>query len=243
MAKFINTRQGVAEMDNLLRSAGENLLLVSPYLKLPKDFRELLTLRDNSGKKTTIVFREHELAPGEISTLQNLRFVTLRCNADLHAKCYAGDHKMIITSMNLYQFSIDNNKEMGVLIDKNDPGDAQLFRDAMAGIDIILQTSHPFAFPGQKSAAAAPAFTPKSKTVPGHSGGYCIRTGIPIPYNQEKPLSAEAYRKWSEYGDRGYREKFCHFSGESSKGETSFERPVLQKNWEKAQKVHGRFAH
>jgi phosphatidylserine/phosphatidylglycerophosphate/cardiolipin synthase-like enzyme len=242
MAKFINTRQGVAEIDNLLRSAGESLLLVSPYLKFPKDFKELLTLRDNSGKKTTIVFREHELAPGEVSALQNLRFVTLWCNADLHAKCYAGDHKMIITSMNLYQFSIDNNKEMGVLIDKNDPADAQVFRDAMAGINIILQTSQPFTFSGQKAVAVVPAFTPRPKAVVGHSG-YCIRTGVPIPYNLEKPLSAEAYRKWSEYADGTYPEKFCHFSGEPSKGETSFDKPVLQKNWKKAQEVHGRYAH
>jgi phosphatidylserine/phosphatidylglycerophosphate/cardiolipin synthase-like enzyme len=243
MAKFINTRQGVAEIDNLFRSAGENLLLVSAYLKLPKDFRELLTLRDNSKKKTTLIFRDQKLAPDEISAMQSLQFVTLRCNANVHAKCYAGDHKMIITSMNLYEFSINNNKEMGVLIDRNDPADAQLFRDAMAGIDIILQTSQPFTFPGQKSAAGTSAFAPKPKIGPGHSGGYCIRTGVPIPYNLEKPLSAEAYRKWNEYGDRGYPEKFCHFSGEPSKGETSFDKPVLQKNWKKAQEAHGRQVH
>jgi hypothetical protein len=63
-----------------------------------------------------------------------------------------------------------------------------------------------------------------------------IRTGIEIPFNIEKPLSYDAYKKWSEFGDPDYPEKFCHFSGEKSNGETSVSRPILKKNWNKANK-------
>jgi len=67
--------------------------------------------------------------------------------------------------------------------------------------------------------------------------GYCIRTGVEIPFNVEKPLSYDAYKKWSEFGDSEYPEKYCHFSGEPSNGETSVSRPILKKNWKKASKV------
>lgn len=67
--------------------------------------------------------------------------------------------------------------------------------------------------------------------------GFCIRTGIPIPFNVEKPMCYDAYRKWNEFGNPDYPERFCHFSGEPSNGETSINRPILKKNWEKAKEI------
>jgi len=102
MAKFLNTRKAVSEIEDLIRNAGEKLILVSPYLKLSKDFKELLTFRNSRDKITTVVFGKQELNPDEMKFLQGLRFVILRYNEDLHAKCYLNDTKMIITSLNLY---------------------------------------------------------------------------------------------------------------------------------------------
>src|SRR5690606_21476119 len=67
--------------------------------------------------------------------------------------------------------------------------------------------------------------------------GYCIRTARPIPFNINHPMCDEAYQSWSRYKDENYREKFCHFSGEPSNGETSVSRPILKKNWRKAQEI------
>ena len=67
-----------------------------------------------------------------------------------------------------------------------------------------------------------------------YGNGFCIRTGVSIPFNIEKPLSKEAYKKWNEYADETYPEKYCHFSGEPSNGETSVTQPILKKNWKKA---------
>jgi hypothetical protein len=66
--------------------------------------------------------------------------------------------------------------------------------------------------------------------------GYCIRTGVEIPFNVEKPLSNDAYKKWNKYGDPDYPEKYCHFTGEPSNGETSVNHPILKKNLRKAGK-------
>lgn len=64
--------------------------------------------------------------------------------------------------------------------------------------------------------------------------GYCIRTGARIPFNPKQPFSRQAYQSWSKFKNDEYAEKYCHYSGEPSNGETSFKRPILNKYWRKA---------
>ena len=153
MAKFLNTRKAVSEIEDLIRNAEARLILISPYLKLSKDFKELLTYRNSKDKITTVIFGKQELNPHEMKFLQGLRFVILKYNQDLHAKCYLNDDKMIITSLNLYEFSMNNNKEMGVLVDLNDESDKELFEDAYKEIDFIDETSERFEFTSIPEAA------------------------------------------------------------------------------------------
>ncbi|MNE49154.1 hypothetical protein D3C80_1436540 [compost metagenome] len=72
-----------------------------------------------------------------------------------------------------------------------------------------------------------------------NKSGYCIRTGIEIPFNPERPLSYDAFKTWNQFGDPDYPEKYCHFSGEQSNGETCVNRPILKKNWNKARDTFG----
>jgi phosphatidylserine/phosphatidylglycerophosphate/cardiolipin synthase-like enzyme len=249
MARFINTKEAVSELEKLIRNAGEKLYLVSPYLKLSKDFRVLLNYRNRNDKVTTVIFGKHELKSDELNFLQGLSFVVLYYHEDLHAKCYANDDKMIITSLNLYEFSMANNKEMGVLIDRNDPADAQTFADAMAEVEFIRSTSDRYEFTAEKinsservrdqavnqKAADKATAAPTKQVVT----GYCIRTGVEIPFNIEKPFCYEAYKSWRQFENGDYPEKYCHFSGEPSNGETCFNKPILKKNWKKAHEEHG----
>ena len=242
MAKFINTRRAVSEIEDLIKNAGERLILISPYLKLSKDFKELLTYRNNNDKITTIIFGKQELNPDEMRFLLGLRFVILMYNEDLHAKCYVNEDKMIITSLNLYEFSMANNKEMGVLIDKNDPSDSHLFEEAYKEVEYIKQTSQRF-----ELSAPKPVFEKHTDTKnidnkafinqSNKQTGYCIRTGVEIPFNVERPLSYNAFKEWHKNANSDYPEKFCHFSGEQSNGETSVNKPILKKNWKKAKEI------
>jgi Phosphatidylserine/phosphatidylglycerophosphate/cardiolipin synthases and related enzymes len=242
MAKFINTRKAVSEIEDLIKNAGEKLILISPYLKLSKDFRELLTYRNSKDKITTIIFGKQELNPDEMKFLQGLRFVILKYNEDLHAKCYVNDDKMVITSLNLYQFSMANNKEMGVLIDKTDEVDKQLFEDAYREVDYINETSQRFELNAPKPMIAKQteiktASSKVSAKAVNKPMGYCIRTGAPILFNPKSPLSNEAYKSWVYFSDENFKEKYCHFSGEESFGQTSFAKPILAKNWQKAKQI------
>jgi hypothetical protein len=73
----------------------------------------------------------------------------------------------------------------------------------------------------------------KAATKLNKNRGYCIRTGMEIPFNVSKPLSEKAFESWNKYKDEEYPEKYCHFSGEESFGETCFIRPILKKNWQR----------
>lgn len=165
MAKFLNTRKAVSEIEDLIRNAETRLILISPYLKLSKDFKELLTYRNSKDKITTVIFGKQELNPHEMKFLQGLRFVILKYNQDLHAKCYLNDDKMIITSLNLYEFSMNNNKEMGVLVDLNDESDKELFEEAYKEIDFIDETSERFEFTSIPEVAKTEKKEKQSKVV------------------------------------------------------------------------------
>lgn len=250
MAKFLTTRKTASELEDLIKKAGERLFLVSPYLKLSPDFRELLRFRSDQDKVTTIVFGKQELKPEELAFLVDLRFVALKFNENLHAKAYANDERVIITSMNLYEYSMSHNKEMGVLIERSAPEDVQLFKDAMDEIDFIVKGSerwevvreHPESDdkrPGEKRRSAAKRAVSEAEPERDHADGYCIRTRARIPFNVEKPMSYEAYRSWKSDGaDPDEPQKFCHFSGDPSEGATTVNRPILRKHWKEAQALH-----
>ncbi len=88
------------------------------------------------------------------------------------------------------------------------------------------------AYTKPKQEYSAPISATKVKT------GYCIRTGQEIPFNPQRPFSEAAYNSWIKFKNEEYPEKYCHFSGESSSGETSFARPIMRKNWQKAKSEH-----
>ncbi len=152
---------------------------------------------------------------------------------------------MVISSLNLYEFSMANNKEMGVLIDKNDPADFDLYNDALNEVEYINQTSQRFELTALQykgnpvKADNNPTISKTHKQPTDKQTGYCIRSGVEIPFNIERPFSLESYKEWGKFNNPEYSEKFCHFSGETSNGETSLSRPILKKNWKKATEIFG----
>ncbi len=243
MAKYLRTSGISAEVENLIREARERLYIISPYLKLSDNIKELLNDKEREKSEVRIIFGKQELNPTEMSYLQNLKYVRLYFSKNLHAKCYLNEKKMIISSMNLYEFSQQNNREMGILIERNEEADKQVYEDAWKDIESILNNATDFAYveaPKEVERKSEPSKVSSPKEIKRSNGtatGYCIRTGVEIPFNIEKPMSYEAYKLWNKYGNREYPEKYCHFSGEPSDGKTSVNKPILSKNWKKAKEM------
>ncbi len=139
MAKFLNTSGTNYHLEELIKAARDRLILISPFLKLNDRMKELLTDKDRLKIDVRIVYGKSELAPAEIEWLKSLSYVRTSFCKNLHAKCYLSESACIITSLNLYEFSMVNNNEMGVLIDRL--SDVDLYRDAYEEAQRIIRIS------------------------------------------------------------------------------------------------------
>ena len=146
MAKYLRTSSITAELENLIRNARKELYILSPYLKLSDNIKELLNDKEREKVDVRIIFGKQELAPDELGFLEKLKYVRLYFSKNLHAKCYLNESKMIIASMNLYEFSQQNNREMGILIDTANDEDKSVYEDASGDIESIMFNSEDFSY-------------------------------------------------------------------------------------------------
>lgn len=281
MAKFLTGNALNAALDNILESANQYLLLISPYIKLHDRIKSsLLIHKGNPEFQMVIVFGKNENDVSKSVSRNDIEFFTQFLNVDirhenrLHAKYYANETDALITSMNLYGHSQNNNIEAGILAKYsrfNMPGsDRSLDKDAFECFDKVIDQATQLykktpefdkglvgtgfnkkylgskvelnkldEYFNEKRSIERPLVSiPASYDVRSHTTGYCIRTGTQIPFNPKRPMCDEAYKSWSRFSNPDYVEKFCHFSGERSDGETSFSKPILKKNWNKAKEIH-----
>ncbi|MFH0914266.1 MAG: hypothetical protein V1849_03140, partial [Chloroflexota bacterium] len=61
---------------------------------------------------------------------------------------------------------------------------------------------------------------------------YCIRRGDRIPFDPNRPLCDDCYRKWAEHKNPDYPEHYCHSCGKQSK--TTYEKPLCRSCYAKA---------
>ena len=150
MANFLNTGKLNFLLEELIRSAKEELVLVSPYLKLNERIREFL--QDlNEQVDIRIIYGKKELQPEERRWLAGQERIKLGFCKNLHAKCYLNEYYCIVTSMNLYDFSQVNNNEVGIGIHKSQ--DRLLYTDAYEEIQRLIRVSEEVSVAPQKKAA------------------------------------------------------------------------------------------
>ena len=127
MAKFLNTSATNYYLEELIKSASDRLILISPFLKINDRVKALLEDKNRLKIDVRIVYGKSELQPEEINWLKELTFVRTSFCKNLHAKGYISEKACIITSLNLYEFGQINNNEMGVYISKDD--DTQMYKE------------------------------------------------------------------------------------------------------------------
>lgn len=122
MAKFITGNELNLEVENVFKNANDTLILISPFIKLHERYISVLkTKLTNYDLKIFIVFGKNEQDLGKSLRKEDLDFfkdfpnIEIRYEKRLHAKYYANEKTAIISSMNLYSYSQDNNIESGVL--------------------------------------------------------------------------------------------------------------------------------
>jgi hypothetical protein len=224
MAKFLTTHAAAAEIEQVITTAREKLVLVCPYLRLSPLFADRLRDADRRRVRINLVYGKHELAPDQLEFLDSLGRLRRYFLPDLHAKCYYNETRMVITSMNMYEFSEKTNREMGLLIEAGEDA----YKDAVAEVNSIIvaaraQETSSDGFARTRSAPYA-RFTGFMRGRSTRRGGRSIRCARSIPLNPERPLCGECYPVWASYGDPDYVEEVCHACGRPDR--TSVQRPL-----------------
>jgi len=136
VAEFLTTNAASYRLEQIIKNAKEKVVLVSPFVQISDNHLRNLKDADNRGVKITLIYREGKLESEEKARLDILKNLSLYCHPNLHAKCYYNENQLIITSMNLYEFSEKKNPEMGVLVQKED--DNGIYSEAVSEVESIL---------------------------------------------------------------------------------------------------------
>jgi hypothetical protein len=281
MAIFLTGNELNTKLENIFEFANQHLVLISPYIKLHERYASVLKAkREDFDFKIIVVFGKNEddfsksMKQGDFNFFKDFPNVEIRYEKRLHAKYYANEDAAILTSMNLYTFSQDNNIEAGVLTlrkgvlgsltskDTLENDAAVYFNRVIEQSELLflkipkfetynagfskrylgseIETDKLSDFFNNKTKATSSSFKTQNNAQKATNMllGFCIRTGTPIPFNPKHSMSDTAFQNWKKFSNNEYPEKYCHFSGESSDGATSFSKPILKKNWTKAKETH-----
>lgn len=226
MVEILSTAGCSSEIEKLIKNAKDKLYLISPFMNINDQIKSHLVQLDNRVSTITIkvVGKTDEVKVDEIAFLQTLKSAQILCVNHLHAKCYMNEDVAVITSLNLYEFSQQNNVELGVKIDRiKEP---EIYAEVYKEVSNIISQSKKYEL------KLVPKESPKvfkepikiSQSTKAIEKGFCIRCGRDIDVNLDKPLCNTCYQSWAKYSDPAHQEKYCHVCGKESK--QSYSKPI-----------------
>ncbi|WP_135605188.1 phospholipase D family protein [Methanococcoides sp. NM1] len=242
MVEFLNTEGTSYKLNQLIKNADHEIVLISPFLKINQKIKNLIENQDR--KRTTdikIIYGKNELQPDENNWIKQLVSVRLAFCKDLHAKCYLSEKEAIITSMNLYEYSQVNNYEMGIYASKeNDPSlYHEIYIEAM---DIFkmsdelkitiekVESKEDKKVETKQKHVSAKMNGNKNKT----ETGFCVRCQDQIKLDPMYPYCKKCFTSWNKYKNEEYKEKYCHICGKTT--ESSKMKPTCYNCYKKHKK-------
>ena len=111
---IFGTTELTYQIEQLIQEDTSFLILVSPYLKLNRRLKAKMEMNFAHIPQILFLYRENQLNQIEHDWLTRQANVTLIPIENLHAKIYLNEHRCLITSMNLYEYSQVNNHEIGI---------------------------------------------------------------------------------------------------------------------------------
>ena len=122
MSHFLNREKFNFWIPKLITQADEEVLLIVPYIQTSSTILKALQKANKNNKRIIIVYRENKLTDKERSKLLALDNLDLLHHPNIHCKCYYNGDLLIIGSMNLYEYSEKNNREMGGIFSNLEEG-------------------------------------------------------------------------------------------------------------------------
>ena len=126
MTKFITGKNLENAVFDIIGKAKKILLIVSPYIKLDKNFENHFDIHFNCPNvHILLVFGKNEnnlnrsMSKFDLDYFKKFTNISIIYVSNLHAKYYGNEKNGLITSINLYDYSFKNNIEYGVFSSNN----------------------------------------------------------------------------------------------------------------------------
>ncbi|MEO9511609.1 MAG: phospholipase D family protein [Flavobacteriaceae bacterium] len=126
MSKFLTGEELEEKLTDIIWNAKKYIVIVSPFIKLDNHVRSIfdkikairevpliLVFGKNDG------YKQKSLNEIDFKYFTNFENISILYNKDLHAKHYCNEKEGLITSLNLYDYSMINNIEYGIHFSKN----------------------------------------------------------------------------------------------------------------------------
>ncbi len=223
----IHVNNLLAHVTRIIEEANhkEKVYLISPYLQLNTNIGDAIEKALKNGVDIRLIFRKgYDLRDEERRFLINSS-IQARELGHLHAKLYVSESEGLVTSLNLYNYSDKESRELGITVSdyKSVTKLQEIAEDWWEKADKVDRHS---LLIGSSQMPKPESFTKKFETAKSVAG-YCIRCGKPKSFNPKYPHCDDCYKKWAEYENPIYPEKHCHKCGASAK--TSKKDPVCKK--------------
>lgn len=283
--KFLQGDELNSEIGKIFSNAKKEITIISPYIKMSHRYESILREKKENPKiEIKVVYGKNEADLSKSMGIDDFRFfsdfpnIEVKHEERLHAKFYSNENYCILTSMNLYSYSQENNIEAGMLFENStilsnvanniirdgNSGEYEMvkyFKKVIENSEKLYETEPIFEkeffmnkYVGynvvfdkyginqqynnnkqkERKQQDQQASSRNKFKIPDFEIGYCIRSGVEIPFDVNNPMCKTAYAKWNQFRNKDFPEKFCHFSGEPSNGETTLNKPIMRKNWKKA---------
>lgn len=206
-------------LSRILKRSNEFIYLISPYVNVSERYRAIIKDASDLGREIVLVYGKKPMRKLESEWFQSIDGIEVRFSQDLHAKCYMSEKAAVITSMNLYEFSMSNNFEMGIVIHRD--REPQVYDEILDEVRRIIRISE-LQKPAAKSKKVEKESevektgkTEKTKPWNKNAHGYCIRCGTDIPIDRNRPYCSKCMKSWNRYKNPDYVEKngVCHVCG------------------------------
>ncbi len=223
MPEFLTTTGISYRLEEIIKGAKDRLVLISPFLRINPRLKELLEDQNRFKTDVRVIYGKSELRPEENNWLASMTSIRTSFCKDLHAKCYLNESEALLTSMNLYEYSQQNNYEMGMLVSREDDPDlyAEVYSEALRIerlSEAIRVTVDRIETPADDQRVSAPKKSSRSQPrAKAPESGFCIRCKAEIPVKPERPYCNRCFRSWRRYENSEYEEKQCHTCGKEHK--------------------------
>lgn len=295
MSTFLTGKELENKLTDIIWNAKKYIVIISPFIKLDSHIKDILEKVKSSHEVSLFIlfgkneeYKHKSFNEEDFNFIKDFKNVAVLYNKNLHAKHYSNENEGLITSLNLYGYSMVNNVEYGVYFTKSilNPLDklyeetfnftieliynqsevvylkkpqyakklfglTKDYRQSLVLFDISneffngynyeskfyddfdleIETSVEKKFESKpQRETKSPKLSKIKKSQENNftkSTGYCIRTGIEIPFNPDQPMCRSAWQTWNMFQDPYYPEQYCHRTGKKSYGNTSMANPIL----------------